>query len=257
MGKERIFMSLLRLFVSHSHQDNAWCDRFVTSLQSLEVDVWYDRQGLYVGSQWVKIIQEELQSRDIFVVVLSPASWTSEWVQEELALAFSQRKRIIGLIHELVPLDGFITSRQVLSVIGQEGPTVAKTLVDLLSSEGAPLGNPTDTPSSLISLSPSELIHLFPSTDKQPYQSLGVLLKAYRHMKQLSQREMAKRLGVSEPVIPIYELGVRLPSPSMIDYLGSGMELSEEEMKHLHHVYELLAGSSEKRSENPTTPEGT
>jgi transcriptional regulator with XRE-family HTH domain len=75
-------------------------------------------------------------------------------------------------------------------------------------------------------------------------------------MRQLSQREMARRLGVSDPVIPMYELGVRLPSPSMIDSLGSGMELSEEEMKHLLHGYELLTGSSEKKAKIQRLPKG-
>lgn len=41
----------LRVFLSHSHKDNGWCDGFVEELKNNNLDVWYDREGLYIGSQ--------------------------------------------------------------------------------------------------------------------------------------------------------------------------------------------------------------
>jgi hypothetical protein len=90
-------MASLRVFLSHSHKDNSWCDGFVAELKNNSLDVWYDREGLYVGSQWVKTLEKELQERDIYLIVLTPDSWASQWVQSELSLALGQRKHIIGV----------------------------------------------------------------------------------------------------------------------------------------------------------------
>ena len=38
------------IFVSHAHQDNAWCRPFVEALKSLGLDVWYDEKGLQGGA---------------------------------------------------------------------------------------------------------------------------------------------------------------------------------------------------------------
>jgi len=53
-----------RIFVSHSHEDNAWCEAFVDELSKYDVDVWLDRKGLHAGDQWMQRIEDELASRN-------------------------------------------------------------------------------------------------------------------------------------------------------------------------------------------------
>lgn len=98
----------LRVFVSHSHKDAAWCDPFVDALASYGIDIWYDRQSLRAGAQWVRTIEDELSTCDVFLVVLTPESWASDWVREELALAFASKKRIIGIMQMPTQVSGFI-----------------------------------------------------------------------------------------------------------------------------------------------------
>ena len=120
------------IFLSHSHKDNAWYEQLVAALQRAGFDVWFDKNGLYVGAQWVKALEEELQRRDVFLLVISPDSWSSEWVQEELSLALGQRKQILGIIYKETQLTGFITNRQLLRAVGQEAECAARQIAAAL-----------------------------------------------------------------------------------------------------------------------------
>jgi hypothetical protein len=47
-----------RIFVSHSHADNLWCSQLVDALMRSGFDIWFDKQGLYVGDQWIGKLEE-------------------------------------------------------------------------------------------------------------------------------------------------------------------------------------------------------
>lgn len=82
--------SIPRIFVSHSHADNAYCREFVRSLRETlggEDDaVWYDEHNLGWGALR-SVIDRELQARQHFVAILSPAACASEWVNAEIDAA--------------------------------------------------------------------------------------------------------------------------------------------------------------------------
>lgn len=132
----------LRIFISHSHKDAGWCDSFVEQLTNYDLDIWYDRQGLYAGSQWLRTIEDELMNRDIFLVVLTPESWASEWVREELALALAAKKRIVGVMMKQTQVSGFIIQRQMLNVVGQNAATAAQTVATGLGMQTRATGAP-------------------------------------------------------------------------------------------------------------------
>ncbi len=105
-------MPATRLFVSHSSQDNGWCRELVTALKGAGYDVWYDEQGLTGGAVWVETLQRELQTRDVFVIVLTPEAWASPWVQEEVRLALSTQRTILPVMLKATPVAGFLLTRQ-------------------------------------------------------------------------------------------------------------------------------------------------
>jgi hypothetical protein len=125
-------MALPRIFLSHSHKDYQWCEQLVDALQRTGFDVWFDKQGLYVGALWVKKLEDELQHRDVFLIVLTPDSWASEWVQEELSLALGLRKQIMGIIHKGTTVSGFITNRQLLDAVGKTAEQAAGQIATVL-----------------------------------------------------------------------------------------------------------------------------
>jgi len=83
----------VRVFVSHSHEDNDFGVRLVQDLRAaLGGDgdaVWYDASGgLKGGDEWWGKIVTEITARPIFVLVLSPAAMASRYVLSEFTIAF-------------------------------------------------------------------------------------------------------------------------------------------------------------------------
>lgn len=82
-------MAQMRIFVSHSHQDNDWCRPFVEALKAVGYDVWYDETGLTGGDEWLDSIQREVENREVFLLILTPEAWDSKWVQREFKSAIT------------------------------------------------------------------------------------------------------------------------------------------------------------------------
>jgi TIR domain len=121
-------MATPRIFVSHSHQDNEWCSQLVDALTLAGFDVWFDKQGLYVGDQWIGTLEAEIEGRDVFLIVLTPDSWSSPWVRREYELALRLNKRILGVMHKPTKLTGFITTLQILDAVGWNAQRAAQQI---------------------------------------------------------------------------------------------------------------------------------
>ena len=85
-----------RLFISHSHENAAFCLKLVADLRARLGDdaVWYDasggQHGLQGGEAWWDQIVAEITARPYFLVVLSPQAGASRWVPQEMGIAFRQ-----------------------------------------------------------------------------------------------------------------------------------------------------------------------
>src|SRR5690348_904634 len=77
----------LPIFVSHSHEDTAFCQALVTALRGAGADVWYDEHNMGAG-QLMDVIQRELGQRKIFIVILSKHAFASAWVRRETGWAY-------------------------------------------------------------------------------------------------------------------------------------------------------------------------
>jgi TIR domain/Tetratricopeptide repeat len=80
-------VSTMRIFVSHSHEDDAFCRALVEGLRRAGADVWYDEHNLGSG-QLMTVIQRELGSRPVFIVILTRATFASRWVRRETLWAY-------------------------------------------------------------------------------------------------------------------------------------------------------------------------
>lgn len=80
--KQRIDLSGLPIFVSHSHLDNVYSRQFVRALRAVGIDVWYDEDQLQYG-ELTSTIEQQLIQRRIFIPLLTPASLRSQWVERE------------------------------------------------------------------------------------------------------------------------------------------------------------------------------
>lgn len=91
-------MARMQVFVSHSHEDDAFCRAIVVGLRDAGADVWYDEHNMGSG-RLGPTIERELRCRPVFVVVLSPDALASEWVEDEARWAYglyrTDRSRVI------------------------------------------------------------------------------------------------------------------------------------------------------------------
>jgi hypothetical protein len=87
------------IFISYSHKDSEYAHALADRLQSMGFAVWIDARLDY-GSQWPHKIQEQLDSCDAFILIMSPRSFVSEWVQGELQRAKRKAKPVFPLLLE-------------------------------------------------------------------------------------------------------------------------------------------------------------
>ena len=85
------------IFISYSHKDSEYAHALAESLQSKGFPVWVDARLDY-GSQWPHEIQKYLDACDAFIVIMSPRSFASDWVQSELQRAKRKGKPIFPLM---------------------------------------------------------------------------------------------------------------------------------------------------------------
>ena len=87
------------IFISYSHKDTDYAHKLADTLRSDGFDVWIDARIDY-GSQWPHEIQKQLDSCDAFILIMTPRSFASEWVQSELQRAKRKLKPIFPLLRE-------------------------------------------------------------------------------------------------------------------------------------------------------------
>ena len=87
------------IFISYSHKDSDYARRLADTLREEGFDVWIDARIDY-GSQWPLELQKQLDTCDAFILIMSPRSYASEWVQSELQRARRKLKPIFPLLLE-------------------------------------------------------------------------------------------------------------------------------------------------------------
>lgn len=87
------------IFISYSHKDTGYAHLIADTLTGKGFEVWIDERLDY-GSQWPHEIQKQLDSCSAFILIMSPRSYSSEWVQSELQRAKRKQKTIFPLLLE-------------------------------------------------------------------------------------------------------------------------------------------------------------
>ena len=93
-----------RIFISYSRKDIAFVRRLAGDLEKAGYDVWWDLTDLRGGDDWPRVIPAAIESSQYVIVVLSPNSAISDWVQKEYTQALGLRKRIIPLLLKPSPI---------------------------------------------------------------------------------------------------------------------------------------------------------
>lgn len=90
---------MAQVFISYSRRDLSFVERLAGDLQNAGLDVWYDMSSLGGGSRWSREIEAGIKKSQYVIIVLSPDSVASEWVEREFLFASNLRRKIIPLLY--------------------------------------------------------------------------------------------------------------------------------------------------------------
>ena len=92
-------VSKARVFFAYSRKDLSFVEQLAADLKNAGFDVWYDVSRLAGGMRWMSEIETAIRYSEFVIVVLSPDSVASEWVDREFRFATSLRRKVIPLMH--------------------------------------------------------------------------------------------------------------------------------------------------------------
>jgi hypothetical protein len=89
-----------RTFISYSRINKEFALELALELRSSGFDIWLDQLDIPTGSRWDDEVEQALDSCEIFMVILTPASSTSDNVKDEIGYAIDSGKRILPILLE-------------------------------------------------------------------------------------------------------------------------------------------------------------
>ena len=98
------------LFISYSRQEVSFVDMLFKALEGSGFQPWLDYQSLIPGRPWFDQILAGIDAAEIVLLVVSRSSIDSKNVKDEYQRALEQKKRILLLIFEAVPLPPVLQS---------------------------------------------------------------------------------------------------------------------------------------------------
>src|SRR5215216_4639651 len=92
------------VFISYSRKDLSFVDQLASDLKNAGIDVWYDVSGIAGGARWRSEIENALRNSQYVIVVLSPDSIVSQWVEREFLFSSNLKLKIIPLMYRYCEL---------------------------------------------------------------------------------------------------------------------------------------------------------
>lgn len=91
----------MKVFLSHSHRDDALASKLAGDLESVGVRVWYEGRDILPGDNWAEKIAEALADADAMIVLMSHNALESSSVKREVEYALGRkdyRYRVIPVL---------------------------------------------------------------------------------------------------------------------------------------------------------------
>jgi hypothetical protein len=124
---------MAQIFISYSRKDIGFVRKLAGDLEKAGYNVWWDLTDLRGGDDWPRVIPAAIESSQYVIVVLSPNSAISDWVEKEYTQALSLHKKIIPImiVNSRVPF-----ALNTINYIDFTGEDYAASLNNLLTTLG-------------------------------------------------------------------------------------------------------------------------
>lgn len=126
------------VFISYSHQDQAWVHTLAENLHRAGLEVFLDAWEITPGAVVVHQLERGLLGSRNGVLVVSPASVQRPWVQQEYAVMVNQavegRQRLIPVLLGDVEVPPFAATRLWVDFRGVDGPEYQRRVAQLVAA---------------------------------------------------------------------------------------------------------------------------
>ncbi len=140
-----------RAFISYSRTNKDFAVKLTRGLRSAGYPVWFDQFDIPTGSRWDDEVEKALRECSIFMIILTPASISSENVKDEIGYAIDHGKRILPVLLESCDVPLRLRRFQYVDFTSksfEEGFESAKGLLgDLVDETSVPLPAKDETES--------------------------------------------------------------------------------------------------------------
>lgn len=89
----KLGMRIQKCFLSYNHRDKAFAEKLGKDLVSAGINVWLDQWEVSAGESIIGRVEDGLAACNCLLLVMSPHSVNSNWVQTELRSALTRRLR--------------------------------------------------------------------------------------------------------------------------------------------------------------------
>lgn len=131
-------------FISYSRRDKDFALEFARELRSAGALVWLDQFDIPTGARWDDEVEKALREHEIFLIILTPASVSSENVKDEIGYAIDHDKHILPVLLEKCDIPLRLRRFQYIDftkIEFSEGIRRAKHLLDnILNESSKPIG---------------------------------------------------------------------------------------------------------------------
>src|SRR6266540_6087131 len=125
-----------RIFISYSRKDIGFVRKLAGDLEKAGYEVWWDLTDLRGGDDWPRVIPAAIESSQYVIVVLSPNSAISDWVEKEYTQALSLRKRIIPIMIASSRVPFALNTINYIDFTGEDYATSLNSLLTTLGYSG-------------------------------------------------------------------------------------------------------------------------
>jgi len=88
-----------QIFISYSKKDSDFAHKLANDLKAAGFKIWID-ESIAGGDQWRETIEKNLKDASEVIIVVSPNSMASQWVQHEGSLAYGWGKQLFPILIE-------------------------------------------------------------------------------------------------------------------------------------------------------------
>jgi TIR domain len=93
-------MTAPKIFISYSHSDKDWAEKFAETMIKSGMNVWFDQFNVKAGEPLSDAIEKGLRESDVVVLLISPENINRPNLFFELGASLSMNKTIVPVVPE-------------------------------------------------------------------------------------------------------------------------------------------------------------